>query len=151
MREPVCDGCADGVVNLFTSFGYFEDDAENERALAAMTTALRPGGWFVQDFLNAPVVADSLGASEHETEEGHAIHQDRWIEDGRVNKKITVHHDGQTDTFQESVRLFTLEDFKEMYERVGLELVELFGDYDGSDYEPDESPRLLLHARTPSS
>ena len=151
MREPVCDGCADGVVNLFTSFGYFDDDAENERALAAMTTALRPGGWFVQDFLNAPVVADTLGASEHETEEGHVIHQDRWIEDGRVNKKITIHHDGQTDAFQESVRLFTLYDFKKMYSRVGLEVVELFGDYNGGDYEPDDSPRLLLHARTPAA
>ena len=151
MREPVCDGCADGVVNLFTSFGYFEEDAENERALAAMTTALRSGGWFLQDFLNAPVVADSLGASERETEDGITIHQDRWIEDGRVNKKITIHHDGQTDTFEESVRLFTLYDLKEMYARVGLDLVELFGDYDGGDYKPDESPRLLLHARKASA
>jgi hypothetical protein len=114
-----------------------------------MTTALRPDGWFVQDFLNAPVVAQSLGASEHEAENGATIHQDRWIEDGRVNKKITVHHDGQTDTFQESVRLFTLGDFQAMYERVGLDLVTLFGDYHGGDYVPDESPRLLLYARKP--
>ncbi len=147
MREPACDACADGVVNLFTSFGYFETDAENERALAAMTTALPPGGWFLQDFLNAPVVTDSLGTSERETENGLTIRQNRWVEDGRVNKKITVHHDGQTDTFQESVRLFTLHDLKEMYARVGLDLVALFGDYDGGDYEPDESPRLLLHAQ----
>ncbi len=146
MRTPLCDGCADGVVNLFTSFGYFESDAENERALSAMATALRPGGWFLQDFLNAPQVAESLGASEYETENGHTIHQDRWIDDGRVNKKITIHHDGQTDTFQESVRLYTLSDLKEMYARVGLSLETVFGDYNGSKYVPDESPRLLLHA-----
>ena len=146
MRTPVCDGCADGVVNLFTSFGYFDTDAENERALDAMTTALRPGGWFFQDFLNAPHVADSLGASEHETPDGHTVHQDRWIENGRVNKKITIRHDGQTDTFEESVRLYTLSDLTAMYARVGLDVVELFGDYDGGRYRPDESPRLLLHA-----
>jgi len=148
MREPACNGCADGVVNLFTSFGYFEKDAENERALAAMTTALRPGGWFLQDYLNAPVVADSLGTSEHETDDGLRIHQDRWIDDGRVNKKITIEHEAGTETFQESVRLFTIYDFKEMYATVGLELVDLFGSYDGDDYVPDESPRLLLYART---
>ncbi|MFB6274310.1 MAG: cyclopropane-fatty-acyl-phospholipid synthase family protein [Salinibacter sp.] len=151
MREPVCDGCADGVVNLFTSFGYFEDDAENERALAAMTTALRPGGWFLQDFLNAPVVANSLGTSEHETEDGATIRQERWIENGRVNKEITIEHDEGTETFQESIRLFTVYDFEEMYASVGLELVELFGTYDGDDYDPDASPRLLLHARKTAS
>ena len=146
MRTPVCDGCADGVVNLFTSFGYFDTDAENERALDAMATALRPGGWFLQDFLNAPYVAESLGASEHETPDGHTVYQDRWIEDGRVNKTITIHHDGQIDTFEESVRLYTLSDLTAMYARVGLDVVELFGDYDGGRYSPDESPRLLLHA-----
>jgi SAM-dependent methyltransferase len=150
MREPVCEGCADGVVNLFTSFGYFEEDAENQRALAAMATALRPGGWFLQDFLNAPLVVDSLGASDRVTEEGRTIHQHRWIEDDRVNKEITIEHDEGTDTFQESVRLYTLDDLKEMYAAVGLTLVELFGDYDGADYT-SESPRLLLHARKPDA
>ena len=147
MRTPACEACADGVVNLFTSFGYFEEDAENERALAAMATALRPGGWLLQDFLNAPVVAESLGASEHETEGGRTIHQDRWIEDGRVIKEITIEHADETETFRESVRLFTVHDFKEMYLSVGLELVSLFGNYDGGNYKPEESPRLLLYAR----
>jgi len=146
MREPVCEACADGVVNLFTSFGYFQDDAENEQALRAMTTALRPDGWFLQDFLNAPVVADALGASTQETEDGLTIHQDRWIEDGRVNKEITIEHADGTETFHESVRLYTLYDLNEMYAAVGLTLIELFGDYEGGDYEPDDSPRLLLHA-----
>lgn len=149
MRDPACEACADGVVNLFTSFGYFQDDAENERALAAMTTALRPGGWFLQDFLNAPVVANSLGTSHHETEDGLTIHQDRWIEDGRVNKEITIEHADGSETFRESVRLYTLYDLKDMYAEVGLELVSLFGNYEGSAYEPDESPRLLLHAVNP--
>jgi SAM-dependent methyltransferase len=146
MRDPVCEACADGVVNLFTSFGYFQDDADNEQALRAMAAALSPGGWFLQDFLNAPVVAESLGASTHETEGGLTIHQNRWMEDGRVNKEITIEHADGPDTFHESVRLYTLCDLKEMYAAVGLELVTLFGNYDGDDYAPDESPRLLLYA-----
>lgn len=150
MREPACDSCADGVVNLFTSFGYFEDDIENERALAAMAFALRPGGWFLQDFLNAPLVVESLGTSDRVTEDGTTIRQHRWIEDGRVNKEITIEHDDGTDSFQESVRLYSLDDFTQMYEAVGLELIETFGDYDGGPHSSN-SPRLLLHAQKPSS
>ena len=148
MRDPICDGCADGVVNLFTTFGYFQDDAENERALAAMTTALRPGGWFLQDFLNAPQVIDSLRPSDTRTVNGITITQRRWVEDARINKEITLTRNGDTETYRESVRLFTLDDLKRMYANVGLDLVATYGHYDGSPHTPD-SPRLLLYARLP--
>jgi len=146
MREPYCETCADGVVNLFTSFGYFDDDDENERALQAMTTALRPGGWFVQDFLNAPQVRATLEPRSVDTINGVTIRQRRWIEDGRINKTITLRWNGTEETFRESVRLYTREDLEEMYETVGLEPVTAYGTYD-ADEHTSESPRLLLHAR----
>jgi SAM-dependent methyltransferase len=148
MRTPYCDGCADGVVNLFTTFGYFETDAENRRALAAMTRALRPGGWFVQDFLNAPYVTDHLVPATTRTVDGVEIRQRRWIEDGRINKEITLTHNGTTDTYHESVRLYLPEELRALHADVGLEVVDAFGDYDGRPHAAD-SPRLLLHARKP--
>ncbi len=150
MRDAYCEGCADGVVNLFTTFGYFDDDAENQRALQAMATALRPGGWLLQDFLNAPQVRTTLTPESTHTEKGVTIHQERWIADGRINKKITLTQNGTTETFHESVRLFTLDDFRTLYAAVGLDLVATYGDYDGAPYA-ETSPRLLLHARRPSS
>ena len=39
-------------LSLFTSFGYFERDAEHAATLAGMAATLRPGGWLVMDFLN---------------------------------------------------------------------------------------------------
>lgn len=148
MRTPYCDGCADGVVNLFTTFGYFETDAENRQALAAMTRALRPGGWFLQDFLNAPHVADTLVPSTTRTVDGVEIHQRRWIEDDRINKEITLTHNDTTDTYHESVRLYTPAELRALYAAVGLRIVDTFGDYDGRPHAPT-SPRLLLYARTP--
>jgi len=149
MRDPYCEACADGVVNLFTSFGYFETDAENQRALRAMTTALRPGGWFLQDFLNAAHVRATLEPESVDTVNGVTVQQRRWIEDGRINKRIRIQWDGQEDTFRESVRLYTRDDLEAMYEDEGLDLVDTFGDYDGNAHAP-ESPRLLLYARKPS-
>lgn len=146
MREPVCRACFDGVVNLFTAFGYFEADADHLRTIRAVATALRPGGWLFQDFLNAPYVAARLVPHDTREHDGTLIEQRRWIEDQRVNKTIHIHQNGDTRTFYESVRLLTLDDFKSLYEKAGLDLVRTFGDYDGRPYA-DDAPRLILYAR----
>src|SRR2546427_2909985 len=57
---PVRPGSMDLTVNLFTSFGYFERDAEHAAALHEMVATVRPRGWFVIDFLNAPAVRSRL-------------------------------------------------------------------------------------------
>jgi len=149
MRDPYCSACADGVVNLFTSFGYFDDDAENLEALRAMSTALQPGGWFFQDFLNAPHVRATLEPNSTQTVKGRRIHEHRWIENERTNKEIVVERNDTTETFEESVRLFTRDDLSAMYDSVGLDLIRAYGDYDGAPYT-SESPRLLLYARKAS-
>ncbi|PEN07912.1 SAM-dependent methyltransferase [Longimonas halophila] len=146
MRDPTCEACFEGVVNLFTTFGYFDDDAENQKALRAMRTALVPGGWLVQDFLNAPQVRATLVPEDEQTRDGVHIHQKRWIEDGRIHKRITLTPaDGEPETYRESVRLFTRADLEAMYEAVGLHPTHAFGHYDGRPHT-DDSPRLILMA-----
>ncbi len=146
MRAPIGTAAFDGVINLFTAFGYFEDDADHRLALQRMAEALRPSGWLVQDFLNTPQVIQSLTPEDAQATNGVTIQQNRWVDDGRINKRITLHENGDTHTFCESVRLLTLYDFKQLYEDVGLELVQAVGDYDGATYTPD-SPRLIMHAK----
>jgi SAM-dependent methyltransferase len=150
MREPVCKACFDGVVNLFTAFGYFEDDAENQRALAALSTALRPGGWLVQDYLNPPHVASTLVPMDTRTEDGVTVTQRRRIEGGRVYKEIELADDTATETHCESVRLYTRDDFARMYAAAGLDLQDTYGTYDGAPHSP-HTPRLILHARKTSA
>lgn len=150
MREPYCAACMDGAVNLFTTFGYFEEDADNQQALTAIATALRPGGWFVQDFLNVPHTIETLVPDDTRQEDGTTIRQHRWIEDGRINKEITLGQNGHQTTYRESVRLFTYYDFVHMYEQTGLTIERAFGTYEGDLYTPD-SPRLILYARKAST
>lgn len=146
MREPVCSGCVEGAMNLFTAFGYFEEEADHLHALEAIAEAVEPGGFFVQDFLNAPHVESQLVPEDRRTEDGVEIVQRRWIEDGRINKRIDLQRNGEGESFRESVRLLTLEDFERFYARVGLELEATYGDYDGRSYGP-ETPRLIMVSR----
>ncbi len=146
MRGPLGDSCYDGVVNLFTAFGYFDDEEDHLRALCSMTTALKPGGWLFQDFLNAPYAASHLVPIDSRIEDGVEILQRRWVEDGRINKEITLYDDGAPRHFTESVRLLTLDDFARLYETAGLTLQHTFGDYDGGP-SSETAPRLILYAQ----
>jgi len=145
MREPFCNGCMDGVVNLFTTFGYFEDDAESQKAIDAMAATLRPGGWIVQDFLNPPHVVKTLVPRDETRQDGIRIVQTRWIGGGRVHKTIKLSDTNRSKTFRESVRLFSRDDFESMYAAAGLDLHSVYGNYDGNPYSR-ESPRMILYA-----
>ncbi len=140
----------DGAVNLFTSFGYFDDEADHQRVIDGVARALVPGGWFVQDFLNAPYLAEHLVPRSERSVDGVRIVQRRRIVDGaggrRVEKQITLHRDGDTHAFAESVRLLEGEDFRRMYAAAGLALESTFGGYDGGPHTAG-SPRLILVAR----
>ncbi|MDX1419023.1 MAG: methyltransferase domain-containing protein [Rubricoccaceae bacterium] len=154
MRLPHFQARFDGVLNLFTSFGYFDDDADHQRAVQAMADALKPGGWLVQDFLNAPHVRAHLVPQSEKRVDGVHVRQERWIADDHVHKRIMLTPgDGQDPlTYTEHVRLLTRDDFARMYAAAGLRLVQTWGDYDGGPHSA-ESPRLILHAEksdTPS-
>ena len=139
-------GRFDAALNLFTSFGYFEDDGEHERVLREVARILRAGAWFVLDFLNAPHVRGTLVARDERTAHGRTVVQERWLsEDGRfVHKRITV--GGEDVEFEERVRLFDREDLEQMLGRTALEPCEVLGDYLGGPHAPD-SPRLILMAK----
>ncbi len=147
MRDSPCAGCFDLVVNLFTSFGYFDDDAENARAVHAMAESLVEGGWLVQDFMNGDYWSTHFVPYDERSEDGMLLKQRRWVESGRLNKEITiVREDGPEQTFNESVRLFGLNDFERMYTAAGLKIEHVFGDSDGRRYD-DESKRLIIFSR----
>ncbi len=146
MREPLEGTSFDGIVNLFTSFGYFNDDADHAKTIAAAAGMLDEGGWFFQDFLNVPYVVENLVPFDERSEDGITIMQRRWIESGRVNKEIMLQRSGDIHTFTESVRLLTLDDFSRWYRSAGLEVIDVYGSYDG-DPLSESTPRLILYAR----
>lgn len=134
------------VLQLFTAFGYFRRDAENEAVINGVRSCLPTGGWYMLDFLNAEAVTDTIvPLTETQTSRG-TVTQKRTIRDGRVEKRICIREDDQEREFTESVRLFTYDDFDRMFTRNAFELAEVYGNYDGAPYETD-SPRCLMFAR----
>ena len=58
MRAPFGHQAFDCVCSFFTSFGYFDDPADHLAVIRNVSRALKPGGYFVLDYLNV-AYADS--------------------------------------------------------------------------------------------
>ena len=60
MRNPLPWKHFQACLNLFTSFGYFDEPSENVHSLKNIYHALAPGGWFLQDYINAEIITCNL-------------------------------------------------------------------------------------------
>lgn len=134
----------DAVLNLFTSFGYFEEVDENQRVLERIKQALKPGGRFVVDFLNPSFVKRSLVPYSERKQNGLIIKETRTIEEPFVRKWIEVEEDKQIRTYEERVRLFSEADMKHMMEKVGLHIEGVFGSFAFEPFSSDQSSRMII-------
>ena len=135
----------DLTVSLFTSFGYFERDEEHAEALREMVGTVRPGGWFVIDFLNAPEVRRRLVARERVRVPGGEAEVARAVSaDGRYVRKTIVTPGGRR--FTERVRLFEPGEIETMLVEAGLDVRSRYGDY-GAEPLRTGSPRTILAGR----
>ncbi len=128
-------GRFDIILSLFTSFGYFERDAENQKVFAAVSASLNPGGRFWLDFLNAYTLREHLEPEEQKTlSQNVRVYIQRRIEDGFVVKDIQFQTSEGEINYRERVRMYTKEDLKTMLESAGLGVENVFGDYSGTSW-----------------
>jgi len=146
MRElPFRDAAFEGLVNFFTSFGYFLTPEEDVRVITEMRRVLRHGHPFMVDYLNAARVTARLEPETVSERGGRRVRQTRWVEGDHVFKKIEILDDGngEPDVYHERVRLYRPETLEALLDRHGLSVARRCGSYDGADFGP-ESPRLIL-------
>ena len=135
------------VLNLFTSFGYFENDDENFQVIQKAYDLTEDGGFFVLDYFNKNYLLKNLIPTTVFSENGYRITQNRMIQRKRVRKNITIENKDSVVEFYESVRIYSYEEISDFLIKAGFEIVNEFGDYKGDLFNQDSSPRLILFAR----
>ncbi len=139
----------DILLNLFTSFGYF-DDAGNAAMLQSAAALLVPGGRFYIDYLNPPRVLAGLVPESRREKHGMLIVERRSHdrEAARVEKTIELHRDGEVREYRESVRLYPLAEMERLIGAAELVLEGVLGSNSGEPYS-EESARMILFGRRP--
>ncbi len=146
MREVYKEESFDVVLNLFTSFGYFES-GENQQTINAFSKSLKKGGTLLIDFMNVKKVLLGLVEEEIKTVEGIKFHINRFIDGNYIVKRIEFTDKGKQHKYCEKVKVITLSDFDTYLKKAGLTTVNLFGDYSLNDFDATKSDRLIIEAR----
>ena len=150
MRHIPTSGLFNLVVQLFTSFGYFDLKEDDRLVLSRAYGALQSGGWYVLDLLNPVTLALNLIPQSRKTVCDLAILEERAFENDRITKTITIIPPvGETLRFSESVRLYGREEILSMLQDEGFSMVNIAGNYQGEPFIENDSPRMMLFCRKP--
>ena len=138
-------GRFDLVLSLFTSFGYFEKDRENERVIQSVYQSLNTGGIYWLDFLNAGYLEKNLVPESFcRLSSGIEVIERRKIAGNRIIKDIYFRKNGTEKCYRESVRLFTRQDLEYLFQQNGFRVVYCFGDYKGNPCRSDSERTIIV-------
>ena len=134
----------DVIFNFFTSFGYFDDRNDNQKAFQTFQGGLKKNGILLMDFLNPSFVLANLVAEERVERKGIAFFIKRWESKGYLYKSIEFSDKGHEFHFEEKVELISKTDFIQYAAKAGFELIDMKGNYQLAHFDEIHSPRMIF-------
>jgi SAM-dependent methyltransferase len=149
MREVDASERFDAVINLFSAFGYFEDERDDARVLAGVARALRPGGCFLLDTVNPPALFARFRPRDwRELEDGTVFTEEREynLRRGRTLAAWRfVRPNGESGELRHSLRLYTYPELERLLGGAALRIDGDWGGFDGSELTR-ETWRMIVRA-----
>lgn len=145
MRRIEFNNQFDRVILMFNSFGYFPD-AENLEVLQRVSNALVPGGMLGMDIGSR----DGLMANFHPhyvTEKEDSLMINRFSFDvlsGRLTNHRIIIRDGIRKDRPFSIRLYSVSEMREILGRVGMDMLEVYGEWDGRPLELESASMVVI-------
>jgi SAM-dependent methyltransferase len=136
-------GFFDAAVNLYTSFGYFENEADDLRAARNVYESLKAGGAFIIDILGKEIAVRDFVQSEWSEREGCKVLcrstpvdswtrlENRWLIIGAAEREKAARQFEKTFT----QRLYAASELRALLQKAGFSRLELYGDWDKSPYD----------------
>lgn len=132
------------IFNLFTSFGYFDEESSNIDVLKNFKNAIDSNGHVIIDFLNIEKIKNNLKKEEVLRKGGIHFHIKRYVRDEFLIKTISFEADKQKHNYMEKVHCLTLNKAKEFAMKAKMDIKDIFGTYDLQPFDKITSDRLIL-------
>ena len=152
MRQFRRPDAFDAAISYFTSFGYFEDEADHRRVVDNLYASLRPGGKVLMDIMGKEVIARIFQPRGWEERGGIILLDEREpIDHWRfIHSRWTFLKDGRREQYDLKIRCFSAVEMEELLGAGGFARVSVFGDVNGAPYD-HQAKRLVVVAEKPEN
>lgn len=151
IREDMRNFCRpnsfDLVINLFTSFGYFEDQDDDRKVARNILGSLKHGGVLLMDMSGKEIIA-----REFRERDWHEVDGVYWLEErklvgnwDRVWNRWIMFKDGQRFEGIVCPRLYSAAELSSLLHEAGFKMMNVYGGFDGSPYD-NQAKRLVTVA-----
>ncbi|MBP6385763.1 MAG: class I SAM-dependent methyltransferase [Pseudarcicella sp.] len=144
MRQIYAEKEFDIILNLFTSFGYFDTEKENIKAFQSAARSLKKGGKFVLDFFNTNLIIKHLEKQTTVKRDEILFEIHKKIENNIILKDISFDVSGKKYHFQERVAAISKDSFINYAQLSGLKTKAILGNYQLADFDEATSPRMIF-------
>ncbi|MGW3204224.1 class I SAM-dependent methyltransferase [Streptomyces sp. NPDC001135] len=138
----------DAVVNMYTSFGYFDRPEDNLQVLRNAYTSLAPGGTFLVDVVGKEILARlDERVSLTEVDDRILIQRDTVLDDwSRLRSDWFSLVGDRVARASMTLYVYSAAELRHLLETAGFDRVDVFGGYDGAPYD-HRADRLVVVAR----
>lgn len=139
----------DGAVNLFTSFGYFEDPDDDFQVVQNLCASLKPGGRLVMEMMGKEILARIFRERDwRESEDGILFLEERTVRDGWgwIDNRWIIIDGSERREFTLGHRLYSGAELAALLRKAGFGSVSIYGGLGGGPYD-NTAPRLAAVAR----
>ena len=149
IRDPYPHQNFNVAFNLFTSFGYFDDPLDDNKCLMNIYEMLKPGGFFIQDYLNGQALIDGMPMEGVELRGDIRFSYKKTWESPFIVKRITVEDNLNQHFYMEKVKVYSQSSLLDLHIQAGFENVGIYGDYLLNPFNAQISPRIILICQKP--
>ncbi|HTQ11941.1 MAG TPA: class I SAM-dependent methyltransferase [Fimbriimonadaceae bacterium] len=148
-RRFVRPGCFDLAINMFTSFGYFEDPGDDLRLLANVRESLRPGGKLVMQVTGKEVVARGFSERTWEDRDGCLLLEERRLHPNfeAIENRWTLIRDGERHEIGFVVRLYAATEMLAIMTQAGFSGAKFYGTLSGLPYDHTARRMVVVAVR----
>ncbi|MFC1742745.1 class I SAM-dependent methyltransferase [Candidatus Riflebacteria bacterium] len=137
MRNFIQPDSFDLVLNIFTSFGFFEKEVDEIRVLKNVFQSLKKGGAFFIDLMGKEILAGKFQAttSEKLPDSSIIIQRHEVLSDWtRIRNEWLLNKGTTLKTFKFEHTIYSGQELKELLFKAGFQKIKLYGDFDGTPY-----------------
>lgn len=148
MRRFVRPDSFDAVINICTSFGYFEDQNDDRRTARNMYRSLKPGGQVVFDMVGREILSRIYTRRDWRKLNDSFLLEERIPNDdwSIMNSRYVLIADGRVKEFTLALRIYSVPELSELLADEGFTDIRIYGNLHGRPYD-EMATRLVVAAK----